>query len=190
MLSRNVTDNVHQLIRMHLCEMAQHELVAVDGTLGNGYDLEFLCALKQVDTIYGFDIQAQAVAHCNEKIKDIEKNIRLIQDSHEHIDMYVKEGIDLAMFNLGYLPGGDKTIVTASRSTLSAIEKTIAKLTEGGLLVVVTYPGHEEGAREHALLKDYLSSLRRPELAVLMLSVQNIKKTCPTIFLIINKNIK
>lgn len=182
-----MTDNVHQLIRMHLKEHPKKYLTAVDGTLGNGFDLEFLLAQKEIITVYGFDIQEQAILTCREKIKDSTQKIHLIHDSHQYIDNYVSEKIDLAMFNLGYLPGGDKAIVTRRETTMIALEKTIQKLDDYGLMVVMTYPGHQEGEKEHCCISNYLKGLLTSELAILQLGVQNVKKPCPNIFLIIKK---
>ncbi|MGL5675747.1 MAG: tRNA (mnm(5)s(2)U34)-methyltransferase [Cellulosilyticaceae bacterium] len=187
MLSRNMTTNVHQWLAAHIAAQQKEQLIAVDGTLGNGFDLEFLNAQKKIHTIYGFDIQEEAVAICSGKIKESTKNIRLIQDSHDLVDVYIQEPIDIAMFNLGYLPGGDKSIVTQVHSSLSAIEKTISQLADEGMMVVMTYPGHPEGEKEHQAIKDYLQSLHKKELSILEIGVQNVKKPCPHAFLIIKK---
>jgi hypothetical protein len=54
------------------------------------------------------------------------------------------------IFNLGYLPGGDKTITTTQSNTLRALEATSTLLAPGGILSIVCYPGHPEGAAEAA----------------------------------------
>ena len=53
-----------------------------------------------------------------------------------------------AVFNLGYLPGGDKSITTNGHSTISAIEQLLELLKENGLIVLVVYHGHPEGKTE------------------------------------------
>lgn len=187
MLSRNMTKNVHFFIEGHLKEWGKENLIAMDGTLGNGYDLEFLNSQKEISTIYGFDIQAQALEKSKARIGRTTKCIHYIQDSHHHLDRYIEEEIDLALFNLGYLPGADKKVVTRVDTTLEAIEKTIQKLSNGGMLIVMTYPGHEEGSREHETIRVYLASLHKKNLSVLQLSVNNVLKPCPNCFLIINQ---
>ena len=187
MLSRNMTQNVHLIIESHLKMWGKENLIAMDGTLGNGYDLEFLNSQKQISTIYGFDIQEKAIETSKERINETEKKIYFIQDSHHHLETYISTPIDLALFNLGYLPGADKSIVTKAQTTLEAIEKTIGKLTDCGMLVIMTYPGHEEGLREHEMIRTYLSSLQKKNLSVLQLNVNNVKKPCPNCFLIINR---
>lgn len=182
-----MTDNVHQLIKMHIQEQQKKNLIAIDATLGNGFDLEFLNTIKEIGTIYGFDIQQIAIETSMQKVRESAKHIRLIQDSHACIDNYVTEPIDLAVFNLGYLPGGDKEIVTKVQSSLAAIDKVLQQLADKGLVVIMTYPGHEEGLKEHESIRAYVKQLHKKELSILELSVKNVKKPCPTAFLIINK---
>ena len=72
--------------------------IAVDFTMGNGYDTLFLSGLA--NKVYSFDIQEQALVNTKERLKDV-NNVELILDSHEHVDKYV-DRIDVGIFNLGY----------------------------------------------------------------------------------------
>ena len=187
MLSRNMTKNAHFFIEMHLQQWGKKNLIAMDGTLGNGYDLEFLNNQETISTIYGFDIQKEALENSKRRITSTQKHICYIQDSHHHLDSYIQGEIDVAIFNLGYLPGGDKSVVTKVQTTLEAIEKTIMKLSKGGIVLIMTYPGHEEGKKEHEVVNQYLSCLHHKNLAVLQLRVSNVAETCPNCFLIISQ---
>jgi hypothetical protein len=51
----------------------------------------------------------------------------------------------LVAFNLGYLPGGDKTIITKPETTLIALEAAKGILMAGGLISLVVYVGHPGG---------------------------------------------
>lgn len=51
----------------------------------------------------------------------------------------------LVVFNLGYLPGADKSLVTTAEGTLEAIAHAEKALAVGGTVSVTIYPGHEEG---------------------------------------------
>lgn len=51
----------------------------------------------------------------------------------------------LVAFNLGYLPGGDKKLITRSDTTLLAIEAAQKILMPGGLISIVAYVGHSGG---------------------------------------------
>ena len=79
---------------------------------------------------------------------------------------YIKESIDGGLFNLGYLPGGNKSIHTMRESTLPAIQGAISLLKKGGVLVISVYPGHEEGNLEGKMVLEELSKLSRFEFCV------------------------
>lgn len=51
----------------------------------------------------------------------------------------------LVAFNLGYLPGGDKTITTQSQTTVEALHVAKEVLMPGGLISLVVYVGHPGG---------------------------------------------
>ena len=87
------------------------------------------------------------------------KNIKFINSSHEFIDEYVKEEVDVCMFNLGYLPKGDKNITTKSTSTINSIKKVIDKLTLNGIITIVCYPGHPQGKIESIDLLEFLKDI-------------------------------
>lgn len=138
-----------------------------DFTMGNGHDTEYLCSKVPHGKVYAFDIQEQAVNNTRERLeKSGYKNVTLICDSHAKVLEYVKEPIDGGLFNLGYLPGGDKSIHTMRESTLPAIEGAISLLKKGGVLVISVYPGHEEGTLEGNMLLERLSLLSRFEFCV------------------------
>jgi hypothetical protein len=63
--------------------------------------------------------------------------------------------VKVVVFNLGYLPGGDKSIVTVPEVTLATIAASRSALQEGGCISATCYPGHEEGQAEEAgILED------------------------------------
>ena len=105
--------------------------VAVDFTMGNGYDTEFLSkTVGETGRVYAFDIQKQAVESTARRLKEVgcPENYTLIHDSHQFVKNYVKEPFKAGMFNLGWLPGGDKSITTLRESTLPAIEAAIDRI--------------------------------------------------------------
>ena len=63
------------------------------------------------------------------------------------------------MFNLGYLPGGDRNLVTRTDSTLAALEQAVNLTAPNGILSVMCYPGHEGGDMEAAAVEQFLSRL-------------------------------
>ncbi len=141
-----------------LCEGA----VAVDATMGNGHDTEWMARLVgETGRVYAFDVQAQAVAATRTRLENagLLQRVTLYERSHDCMAELVKESVDLAAFNLGWLPGGDKAVTTLLPSTLSAVGQAMELLKPGGMLVVCCYPGHGEGARELKALEELFASL-------------------------------
>ena len=130
-----------------------------DFTMGNGYDTLYLCSLVPEGTVYAFDIQSSAIVNTRNRLDEakVTSNAILIHDGHENAKKYIQGEIDGGMFNLGYLPGGDKSIHTMQQSTLCAVSDAISMLKKGGVLVISVYPGHTEGRKEANALIDMLS---------------------------------
>ena len=72
---------------------------------------------------------------------------------------YVKERVDAAVFNLGWLPGSDRSVRTMRETTMTAVEGCLELLKEGGLLTICAYPGHEEGKEELNALIEWAAAL-------------------------------
>ena len=62
--------------------------------------------------VYAFDIQEQALVNTQERLEKLGlQHVQLILDGHQHVDQYV-ETLKAAIFNLGYLPSADKSVIT------------------------------------------------------------------------------
>ena len=72
---------------------------------------------------------------------------------------YVKEQPHVIVFNLGYLPGGDKEVSTSSGTTLEALCAALELLAVDGLLCVTMYQGHEAGYLERLKVLEWAGSL-------------------------------
>ena len=141
--------------------------VAVDFTMGNGHDTLWLSeAMGEGGKVYAFDIQPQALESSRRLLEaeNAPKNYTLILDSHSNVMDYVSEKICVGMFNLGFLPGGDKSITTKRETTMVAIRAAIDLLDDDGALLIAVYPGHAEGTIEGELIEEELSKLNRKEL--------------------------
>lgn len=148
--------------------------VVADFTMGNGYDTQWLCSLVPNGKVYAFDVQEQAVNNTRERLTEGGfSNFELIHDGHETCENYIKEEIDAGMFNLGWLPGGDKSIHTLRESTLPAVFSAVKLLSKGGLITINVYPGHAEGKCEGELLMQELSKLSRFEYCVFVFRLVN-----------------
>lgn len=149
---------------------------AVDFTMGNGHDTEFLSkTVGENGKVYAFDIQASAVESTRKNLAaaGCPNNYTLIHDSHHNVKNYVNEPIKAGMFNLGYLPGGDKSITTMRVTTLPAIEAAIELLGKDAILLIAVYPGHPEGDAEGKEISEYLSTLSRFKVCCTMVQIVN-----------------
>ena len=140
--------------------------IFVDMTMGNGNDTLFLCKIAKF--VYAFDIQQIALDNTKKKLIDNDlSNYSLILDTHENIDLYIKESVKGFIYNLGYLPTGDKNITTLYTSTINSLKKALLLLKEKGIIVLVVYEGHENGKIESIKLNEFLISLPQKEYDVI-----------------------
>ncbi len=92
------------------------------------------------------------------------------------------------VFNLGYLPGGDKSNTTRTDTTLQAVQDSLDLLMPEGLLCVTMYSGHPEGANEKRALLSYAEGLDRKRWHVTYINMLNQKNAPPEILLITRKS--
>lgn len=165
--------------------------VAVDATLGNGHDTLFLANLVGLNgRVYGFDIQEDALAASKQRLAEhnLIDRVTFFHKGHEHILESIPPvhygKITGAIFNLGYLPGGDKSIVTRPKTTISAIEQLLEIMAPEGIIVLVIYHGHPEGAVERDYLLRYVEKLDQNAVHVLQYRFINQKNNPPFIIAI------
>ena len=73
----------------------------------------------------------------------------------------------LIVYNLGYLPGGDKSLTTVTDITVKSVQKSLQMIPRGGAVSVTCYPGHLEGEKEEKALLEFCKMLNRKEWNVL-----------------------
>ena len=161
--------------------------VAVDFTMGNGNDTLFLSkTVGESGRVYAFDIQEDALTSTRHHLEEngAPENYTLICASHHRVKEFVKEPIKAGMFNLGYLPrSGRKTVTTMRETTLPAVTAALELLAPDGVLIVAIYPGHEEGALEGEMLREYFSGLSKYRICPSEFKILN-SPTSPYFFLI------
>ena len=163
--------------------------VCADFTMGNGHDTEFLSkTVGESGKVYAFDIQKAAVESTEKNLKaaGCPENYVLINDSHHNLKKYITEPIKAGMFNLGYLPGGDKSITTMRETTLPTISDAIDMLGKDACLNIAVYPGHKEGELEGEEICEMLSKLSRYKLCVTKVKILN-SPTSPYFILVETK---
>ncbi len=138
--------------------------VAIDATVGAGRDTEFLAASGA--RVFGYDVQEEALSQARRRLAaaGLEESVTLIHAGHEDLERHLPAKllgrVSAAMFNLGYLPGGDKSLVTVPGTTVRALTAASVWLKSGGVISVVAYRGHRGGADEYLAVRHLLDGWR------------------------------
>ena len=160
--------------------------VAVDCTCGNGHDTLWLS--NNCKKVYAFDIQPLAIEATSRLLDENGiKNAILINDSHTNINKYIEERPDVIVFNLGFLPGGDKGITTKKDSSMEALKAALELLAVDGILSITMYPGHEEGALEQKMILEWAKNLDSKEYHAVFANMYNQSNRAPQVLWITKK---
>lgn len=173
-------EKVLEFARTLITNKKSDKLIAIDATCGRGNDTMFLA--EQFDTVYAFDIQDDAIESTTNRMHGF-NNVRIVKDSNVNICTYLKEA-DVVMYNLGYLPNGDKSITTNSVETIKSLTSVLGILKKDGLVTIVCYPGHSEGMKEAIELEKYLQELNQKEFDVIKYDFINQINNPPFLFAI------
>ena len=114
---------------------------AIDATCGNGNDTLKLAQLLPQGQVIAIDIQKEAIERARQLTSGY--NVNFYHQSHAEFpnEAYLKP-IRLIVYNLGYLPGGDKSQITKTEETLRSFEKALELIAPGGIITITCYPGH------------------------------------------------
>ncbi|GGB47666.1 tRNA (mnm(5)s(2)U34)-methyltransferase [Fictibacillus barbaricus] len=160
--------------------------LVIDATCGNGNDTLFLSKLVgENGHVFAFDIQEQAITNSKQRLAEhkADQNVTFFHASHdqliEQLPDHLSNNVAAAIFNLGYLPGSDKSITTTGSSTIRAIEQLLHLLKNEGVIVLVIYHGHDEGKREKELVLDFVKQLDQKHAHVLQYEFINQKNDPP-----------
>jgi hypothetical protein len=177
--------------------------IAIDATVGNGHDTVFLVEqISPSGKVYGFDIQQAAIDSTWAKVESCcradertcsnaplrAECLTLIQASHadmaKKIPAQYHGKISAIMFNLGYLPGSDKSIITQAESTLAALTTASRMLSSNGILTILAYPGHHGGNQESSEVKSWCEQLNEEQFsASIFYSTEN-KASAPRLHVV------
>lgn len=165
--------------------------IAIDATAGNGHDSLFLAQqIAPTGLVYSFDIQAAAIQATHNRL--VAANLRevalLIQHSHAQMFEFIAaehhSKINAIMFNLGYLPRGDKTVITETNSTLLALNAAIELLAPHGILTILAYPGHQGGDRETSEVENWCQHLNPEKFSLEIKLSAEPKPSAPRLFIV------
>jgi len=142
---------------------------AIDATCGNGKDTLVLANLlisnSQESILIGIDIQSEAItrtrtllaSHLSEKQRD---RVFLFHQSHTQFPaLAYNVPIRLIVYNFGYLPGGDKSVTTLSKTSIQSFQAALPLIMPGGAISATCYPGHNEGGNEQNALLSFVQAL-------------------------------
>ncbi len=130
---------------------------AIDATCGNGHDTKVLSEI--FEGVIAIDIQKVALRSTQSRLGDL-PHIHYFHQSHASFpSLAYNNPISLIVYNLGYLPGGDKENTTQTATTLESIRSALSLILEGGLISITCYPGHLEGAQEEEALMELAKGL-------------------------------
>ncbi|MCL4108432.1 UNVERIFIED_CONTAM: hypothetical protein GTU68_046125 [Idotea baltica] len=165
----------HQLIRERLIAGD----FAIDATVGNGHDTLFLAGcVGKTGRVFGFDVQPEAIEAATKRIAEAgSENVTLFTESHADVADHVSAPVKAVMFNLGYFPGGDKSIITQESSTIAALEAICELGAE--IITIVIYHGHDGGGDEASAVVKWAESLDQTEFSVIRYGFINQRNAPP-----------
>ena len=170
---------IHQFVRS-----GDH---VIDATCGNGHDTLLLAGLVGASgTVWAFDIQQRAIDETAARIAKAgySNNTELIHAGHETIATHCTGPVTAVVFNLGYLPGGNRDLITRPESTLAGIEQSLEILAVGGIITITVYPGHDGGGQERAALENRMPHLAPNDFHVWRMGQMNVPVEAPYSMLI------
>ncbi|HJG22212.1 SAM-dependent methyltransferase [Enterococcus durans] len=167
----------------------------IDATMGNGYDTVFMAEkIGKTGHVYSFDIQKEALLSTKSKLteQDLLDRTSLFLQGHETLGTVVDEAqpIKAGIFNLGYLPKSDKSVITLPETTRTAMEEILKRLVSRGRMILVVYYGHDGGEKELDMVQDYCQSLPQEKYNVLKYQFINQKNNPPILYCVEKKVVK
>jgi Putative rRNA methylase len=141
----------------------------IDATCGNGHDTLFLAKLildkENIGGIIVLDKQECAIANTKKLLgenlpEEFLKQVSFHTQCHSSFPAHLHQGsIALLVYNLGYLPGGDRTLTTERPTTIESVSAGLPLIAPGGAISITCYPGHEEGKSEEEALLNFVVAL-------------------------------
>ena len=175
MKDNHIQSFVIQYLKTHITK----EDTVIDATVGNGFDTVLLASLAK--QVIGFDIQKIAIDRTLSKLAELSiHNVTLKHASFEN--MVNHENIKGTVFNLGYLPNGDKSITTNADIALNTLKKIVLKMRKDDFILITAYPGHPEGKNEADMILSYVRTLPNSYLS-LIYQIQN-RNNAPFVIII------
>ncbi|MFQ3223825.1 MAG: 16S rRNA C1402 N4-methylase RsmH [Lentimonas sp.] len=140
---------------------------ALDATAGNGYDSECMATrVGPAGHVIAIDIQNTAISATRARLEAancINQTELIVADHAQALQSLCEQytqTISAITFNLGYLPGSDKSIQTEPESTVVALRAASELLKQNGLLLVTAYRGHDGGQAEASIVANWMQTIK------------------------------
>lgn len=138
--------------------------IAIDCTCGHGFDALELgkCVLdvpNKMGWLHCIDIQSEAIESTKNTLLNAGFSERVSYHHQSHATFppeIVANSVAGAVYNLGYLPRGNKQIISKPATTIDSINAVSQLVKPGGFISVLAYRGHEGGQLEYDLLCEML----------------------------------
>jgi len=147
--------------------------LAVDATAGNGHDTEWLAErVGATGHVVVFDILGEAIQNTEKRLRTagLFDRVTLKTTGHENLlDQLPPKTVGriaAIMFNLGYLPQGNRSIRTKSQTTLRALNDGVTCLRPGGRITIVLSPGDPAGQEEENAVMEWINAIPRDRVIV------------------------
>lgn len=178
----SLVTEAHKTIQPYLSEQS----ISIDATMGNGHDTLFLA--KHGHKTYAFDIQENAIKATYQRLENshcIDK-VSLIHAGHETMHQHInpEEKVNAIIFNLGYLPHADKSIITHAGNTLAALNHAIKLLSPKGIISILAYSGHTGGRAEMQAVIQWYQKLESTHYAITIIHSMHEQENSPRLFTI------
>jgi ubiquinone/menaquinone biosynthesis C-methylase UbiE len=186
----SILEMTHDIVRkaLHAGELA------IDATAGNGHDTCFLAQLVgSRGHVYAFDIQETALLNTKSRLSEenLLERVTLFHENHAHMDQHIPtsthDHIRAILFNLGYLPHGDKGLTTQAGSTVAALESGARLLAPGGIMAIVLYVGHPGGKEEAEAVIQWSEGLDSKQFHAIRYNLLNLQNHPPFLIAIEKK---
>lgn len=166
----------------------------IDATCGNGHDtLALSKACGEQGSVLAVDLQEQAIRNSRRLLSgEGVSNTTFVHGDFLYLENYVTEHFSdkrprAVVFNLGYLPGGDKSVTTTAESSAAAVRQALSLIEPGGIVMAVLYWGHTEGKKERDAVLHLAQTLSPKEYHAAYTSFPNQKKNPPEVLWITKK---
>lgn len=177
------------LVHLLLRQLVRPGDRVVDATCGNGKDTLLLAELVgENGFVFAFDIQEAALERSAARLAEagLGSRVTLLAAGHEELARLVTTPVAAVVFNLGWLPGGNRELITRSETTVPALESALRLLHAGAVLTITCYPGHDGGDAETAAVLAWAAALPAHRYHVWRMGQLNVSAAAPFCLVIQN----